>query len=518
MDKDNIFLYIDNLVEKRKKRIIIWGAGESTKMLCELTDILTATDLEIIDQKKSGETFYGYMLKDADEINFCEDDVVIVSSMNGQEEIVDLLKNKYSFYGEIITLYQGENPMFLLWRTDFFLYMQKRYEKRVEQLCKKDVIRIGYIVTQNELWNLDSFYREVSKEDRLYFEVVALPNPENILESPEVSCEVNYKFFESRGINVIHGYDSQAGKLRPIDEWDYDILFWDQPGAWGNIIGEIPFYLFLKKFLLCYVPYGFKVADGKGSHFNLRYHNLSWKIFAESEWHCEQFRRMGEVKGQNVVTTGFPKLDTYLADERDYSVWKNGESGKKKIIWAPHWTFRNPGWQYSTFDRNYKEFFEYAKTHPETDWIVKPHQRLYFWCVESGLMTEEEMRNYFEEWNGLDNAVVCDGGNYMNLFVTSDALITDCGSFLAEYLPSKKPVIHLYNSGCMYNEIGEKIIDSYYRCAEWSDIQDTIERVILKDDDYKKQDRFSVMKYVTPNRNGAGKTVLQELKKSFKLE
>lgn len=291
-------------------------------------------------------------------------------------------------------------------------------------------------------------------------------------------------------------------------------MFWDQPGTWAGIKKDIPIYAFIKNFFLCYVPYGYKVADGQNAHYGLDYYNLSWRIFAESEWHHEQFKRLGQVKGKNVVVTGFPKLDEYLKDDRDYSDWKHGKNAEKRVIWAPHWTFRKPGWEYSTFDCNYKEFLRYASAHKEIDWIVKPHQRLYFWAVESGLMTEKEMRDYFESWNALDNAMVCDGGNYMDMFLTSDALITDCGSFLAEYLPSKKPVIHLYKDTCKYNEIGNMITQTYYRCRSWDEIQNTIERVIIQEDDYLKDQRLSMLKYVVPNQEGAGRAILEEIKRT----
>jgi len=50
-------------------------------------------------------------------------------------------------------------------------------------------------------------------------------------------------------------------------------------------------------------------------------------------------------------------------------------------------------------------------------------------------MTLNEVESYYAEWHNLSNGFVYDEGDYFNIFKSSDALITDCGSFLAEYLP-----------------------------------------------------------------------------------
>lgn len=511
----NIFECIDDWAHDGKRKVAIWGAGEVAKIIFEITKIRESKLLGVIDKNLYGRYFYDYIIQNPQNIDFEQIDSIIITPMNAQDEIENILKNRYGFHGEILKLFEKDNVQFIYAQAQFAKYMQKDYITRLENLKDKNIIRIGYMASQNELWNLQSFYEETKRDKRYYFEVIALPNSENTLESRTISCDNNYQFFKRNNINVVYGYDSVNDRIRPIQEWNYDILFWDQPGTWFDIKKDIPMYAFIKKFLLCYVPYGYKVADGKKAHYGLEFHNLSWKIFAESEWHYEQFRNIGQLNGENVVVTGFPKFDEYLKDDRNYSNWKHGRNAKKRIIWAPHWTFRNQGWEYSTFDNNYKEFLNYASEHKEIDWIVKPHQRLYFWAVESGLMTESEMRNYFENWNALDNAVVCDGGNYMDMFLTSDALITDCGSFLAEYLPSGKPVIHLYKDTCRYNEIGEKITQTYYKCRTWREIESAIERVIIEEDDYLRDQRLSMLKYVVPNQKGAGKAILQEIKKAF---
>lgn len=49
---------------------------------------------------------------------------------------------------------------------------------------------------------------------------------------------------------------------------------------------------------------------------------------------------------------------------------------------------------------------------------------------------------YYSEWESLSNAQL-ETGKYVDLFMTSDAMIHDCGSFTIEYHYTLKPVMYL---------------------------------------------------------------------------
>lgn len=399
-----------------------------------------------------------------------------------------------------------------------FNCIQIDYKLRIKKLKNQGLkkLRIGFLVSENQLWNCQSLYDLLEQDEHFDVEIIALPDWINKVQRRTASGDINYQFFCERGMRVTRGFKKATGRPVNFLKLDFHVLFIDQP-ATIQILEKYRFSLkeLAKKYFLCYVPYGYKVADGGDAHFNLPMHNCCWRIFAESAWHYQQFKKHGKVNGKNVTISGFPKLDEYLNEKRDYSCWKTKFSDKKRVIWAPHWTFRNPGWSYSTFDINYKEFLQYAKQHEEIDWIVKPHQNVFTWAVETGLMTEEEVCFYFESWNALPNASVNNEGNYMEIFKTSDALITDCGSFLAEYLPSGKPVLHLFNEESHFNQIGDRLIRTYYRCHDFDETKKIIERVILNGDDYKMKARRKIMKYVRPNEEGAGRSIFNELIKIF---
>jgi len=136
--------------------------------------------------------------------------------------------------------------------------------------------------------------------------------------------------------------------------------------------------------------------------------------------------------------------------------------------------------------------------------------------VRIGLMTKEEVDSYFETWSSLENAKVSWDGDYFDIFKTSDAMITDCGSFLAEYLPTKKPILHLINKQSIgYNEVGNKIAKSLYRIENFNELVKVFESVVLKEEDDKFQDRIEALKVVPVNENGAGMAIYEHLKKKL---
>ncbi|MGH2307431.1 CDP-glycerol glycerophosphotransferase family protein [Aliarcobacter sp. ERUVET-8] len=403
-----------------------------------------------------------------------------------------------------------------------FMDIQKHYKIVLEEKIKKikngSKIKVAFFISQQQLWCGQSVYNELEKSE--YFEpiIVAFPDRENRVESNTKTCINNYEFFKKQSMNVIFGYDIEKDEFYNYEKIRADIVFFDQP--YPRLPEDLRWPIIYKDTLVCYIPYGYKVGNLKQDHFNIELHNSCWTIFAESLWHKEQFINYGAHNGKNVVVSGYPKFDEYNDKElKKCNIWKLPKHKKynsiKKIIWAPHWSIGKE-LQYSTFDKYYKFFLELATKNKNISWVLKPHQRLKHYITEIGFMSEKEANNYFNAWNKLDNGIYYNDSNYMDIFKTSDALITDCGSFLAEYLPTKKPIIHLINEKSIgYNEIGEKLTDSYYKIFNREDLEATINNVILSENDYLKDIRLNNLYLVTPNSNGAGKYIVDYFTKEL---
>jgi hypothetical protein len=93
--------------------------------------------------------------------------------------------------------------------------------------------------------------------------------------------------------------------------------------------------------------------------------------------------------------------------------------------------------------------------------VFKPHPRFKHAVVINNIMSEEQISSYYDEWSKLGE--IYEGGDYLKLFVNSAALITDCVSFLGEYLPSKHPVFHLDSLKADFNDFAKSFIGSFYK-------------------------------------------------------
>ena len=213
-------------------------------------------------------------------------------------------------------------------------------------------------------------------------------------------------------------------------------------------------------------------------------------------------------KGLNLSVVGYPELDTYLEP--------TVEDNKKYVIYAPHWSLGNTPLKYATFDWNGQYILDYAKAHPEIKWIFKPHPVLKGRLIELGLMTQEEADNYYAEWDKI--GIKYEGPDYLDLFKESKALITDCGSFLAEYMPTKNPVILLRSKKATpYNFLAQKVTKYYYSVWNLQELETALKNVLIKGLDPWKERRLAMLNKLDLVTN-ASQNILDEFNREFDIK
>lgn len=82
-------------------------------------------------------------------------------------------------------------------------------------------------------------------------------------------------------------------------------------------------------------------------------------------------------------------------------------------------------------------------------------------------------------------------------FKSSDLMISDCCSFLAEYLPTKNPLIRpTRNDSLELNSLGKKVVEGYYQTNSNEELERVFEQLVVKKNDYKKSIRLDSIKNV----------------------
>lgn len=100
---------------------------------------------------------------------------------------------------------------------------------------------------------------------------------------------------------------------------------------------------------------------------------------------------------------------------------------------------------YSTFLSIAEELLEFIKnTQLPVQMAFKPHPLLKSQLYNYSSWGKEKTDEYYAAWEFLPNAQL-ETNEYVDLFMTSDAMIHDCGSFTIEYHHTLKPVMYLVN-------------------------------------------------------------------------
>lgn len=375
----------------------------------------------------------------------------------------------------------------------------------LRRIRKKKIIKVLFLVTENQKWNTTSLYESLEKDSRFH----PLIGVSKIERSSIDEYEINLNFFKNKGFRVVPLYCKDKEEGLSLSSFDTDIIFVQQPSVF---IKKQRLYNIIFNGLVCYIPYGLMVANNNDNHYNTVFNDILWKYFAPNEIIRELYLETNpRVKENNIFVSGHPKLDRFSEIDTDAKILNQK---KKIIVYAPHHAFENNSLKYGTFPWNGRELLEFAKSNQQYHFVFKPHPRLKHALVTNGLMNNCEVQNYYEAWSNLPNGEVNNTGDYFDLFNRSSLLITDCGSFLAEYFLTGEPVILLKNPESQgYNRFGDKIAENYYSAYEFSDVTKLIEQLLINDYDPKLSERNEeTYKLIQPSKNSA-EAVLEHLLK-----
>lgn len=388
-----------------------------------------------------------------------------------------------------------EKEKYTIWR------VRNLQKKCMRNLSNKVTIRCVFFALFEEIWKYDRVYKLLTNNPR--FETLILVCPivnyghDNMIDRME-RC---YNAFKRKGYHVIKAYKGANNYVDVMTELQPDIVFYTNP--YQGLIDNRYFITNLKNVLTVYVPYYFGEGIGYQGAYNSLFCNLLWRRYVETADHKGYAIKYARTKGRNVVTTGYPGIESLI--DKNYipsdSLWKNNDSSLKRVIWAPHHTMEAVGaCRYSCFLQYADFMLELANRYRnKVQFVFKPHPLLRNKLNE--LWGKSKTDFYYSKWDKMDNTSLNEG-EYIDLFLTSDAMIHDSGSFIAEYLYTNKPVMRTLNNvplEKMYNPFAIKCLDQYYKAYNEQDIEQFIQNVINGVDPLKEQRTKFVNEVLMPN-------------------
>lgn len=366
----------------------------------------------------------------------------------------------------------------------------KRHQKALEIIGKKNKVKVAFFLIHESVWKYAVLFDLMLKHPGFEPQIFICPAVNFGMENMLFEMNKSFETFSKKGYKVIRTYDNITGEYLDVKKtFSPDIVFFTNPYE-----GLQNYRYYIKQFsktLTCYVPYAIMTTN-YDEFYNLDFHNLVWRIFSESPIHKKIAIQKQINKGKNNIVTGYPGFDSLLVNKTpDVNVWKNKNLDLKRVIWAPHHLMNELN-KVSNFLEYFDVFLELAFLYKDKLQIAfKPHPLLRIKLENDINWGKEKTDIYYNKWIHLENGQF-ENSDYSNLFLTSNALIHDCGSFIAEYLITGKPSLFMIrNESVMqeWNEFGEQAIEVHYQSRNKKEVIDFIENVVLNENDWMKEKR-----------------------------
>jgi len=388
--------------------------------------------------------------------------------------------------------------------------------------AKKTPLNVVFMVIHESTWKFDRLYWEMEKSAD--FNPIILICPYT-LQNKEImlrDMEKAYSWYKKRDYQVISSLNNKEwvdvkSQLKP------DLMVFTNPH-------DLTRKQYLAKsfinYLSIYTPYGFPVSKylNYSAQYNQVSHNTMWKIFTTNQMDKDIFVKYSNMKGKNVEVSGYPGADDLI--DKNYKakqVWKAQKVKKKKIIWAPHHSFEKEspiGWSTFLVFANFLKNMS-TKYSQQVQFSFRPHPLLKDKLYEHPNWGVEKTNDFYDYWENSENTQ-SDMVSYTDLFLTSDAIIHDSGSFLAEYLYVNKPSMYLIADERLeerFSPFGVAALHAYSHGKVEREIEHFIQHDVINEDDsmMDKRNDFRKRHLLHDDSQVPSEFIFKYLKESFCL-
>lgn len=386
---------------------------------------------------------------------------------------------------------------------------RKKVLSKIQKEVQKRKLKVAFLCSSMQKWKCQSIFELMQTTD--IFEPFVFLTSKQVPDG--AICELDYEtflknieFFKSKDMPYEIGYDYRINKFIPIEKFKPDIIFYTDPWYCPDVQNPIV----TSKFALSYyVPY-FIANVANEMEYGLRFHRYIQKHYVLNDKIKEFYSSKMKNKGENLCAIGHPCLDYFYLNKD-----KNFE--KKYVIYSPHWSINYERENYATFEWNGKWILEYAQKHPEINWVYRPHPTLKTRLLSEKIMSKEEIENYWNSWAEI--GLNYDGADYLDLFMQSNAIISDCGSFITEYLLTKNPYIHLVSKKAYgYNPNAKEIIKNYYCAENLSELEKLLDEVVIKKQDKMRNQRLEYLEKTGFLNKYVACEIIEDIKKDLKID
>lgn len=266
-----------------------------------------------------------------------------------------------------------------------------------------------------------------------------------------------------------------------------------------NALDELP--------LIGLVPYSTAIAQGdlawglRPSDFDtLPDHcfGVYWRLFVDNRFARDELLALEPALADFCVVSGSPRVDGFrepLGEPEGY--WPRPKAaGAKRVLWSPRHAVTT-----AEFEAEARALLALAAAQAELDVVLRPHP--YLVDPDHALVDETVLRETYRALRAATNIridclrpgpfadVIEPAGleDYHAAFRTSDALVCSGESFLAEYLPTGKPIVSVTIGPDWTNSFGRAVEAVCYTASSSAEIEERVTALLIDGDDPLREQR-----------------------------
>lgn len=362
--------------------------------------------------------------------------------------------------------------------------------------------------------NFESVYRAMQAKPHFDCQIILAPYFSRGAKAPDYTAQRD--LLNDKGIRYTEYHEYEITARKP------HVVFLQNPydDARPNELQSLT--LNRRNISIAYIPYGLDMGDGERNRvyqYNLPCQNVARWVFVRSQRHKDEFAKYCGNGNHHVYVSGHPKLDNYPSR---FGVQTDGKvnKGKPTLLWAPHFVMPDDEKMWSTFNLYTQAMLDIIKR-DDVNLIIRPHPLFkQFLDIRKERGTHSETAHNWQmlrEYSHLKSHVEWDfSADYRYAFSQSDALMADAGSFLLEYLPSRKPILFLTHENCLgINSSAEFIYDAYDVANESADIKTFVDNLVSGKDPMRDK-RLQVLRdELHMPEQGAGSEIVKIIEKTL---
>lgn len=366
---------------------------------------------------------------------------------------------------------------------------QRALELSCRELSERgNRIRVAFLVCDVSMFTAEPVFRKMRSDPAYECFIAVVPRVTRGEAFLKETLAKTYNTLHSRySDSVFVMYDCKTGAVRPLKgmaELVFTSIIYEEQTCPEFTVESISEYA-----LVALISYGYSGLFKTNLAQTIFLPNIvfAWKFFVSCRDTLNLWMENNPQLKDNIVLSGYAKMDRLSEIATDHA------NCRKKVIISPHHSLARgtDGLSISNFLKMENVFLELPARYPQLDFVFRPHPLLFPRLETSEWWGKEKTRKWREKMESYPNVEFQQGGDYFETFAQSDALIHDCGSFLAEYFYTSRPQCYILENGAekQFLPFGRKLLEHVYISREEQDILDFIDNVVLAGNDPMEENR-----------------------------